>query len=227
MKMKQQPLELTMSPKGHNKFHLSFVIYYLLFIISCVQFASCTSDEEYDPYTNWEARNIQWFLQVADSARTAINTARAQYGESWEEYCEWRMYKSLRKSPTYQSGFTDDSICVKILKQGTGTRRPRVTDVVTVAYRGWLIPAKDANGNVFEKVFDQTFYGTYDEKTAASTSNNVSEFTEGFGTALQYMKEGDDWMVYIPAPLLYDEQAVGEVPAYSAARFRIIMEKVY
>ena len=116
---------------------------------------------------------------------------------------------------------------MKILKRGTGTKSPLVTDIVEVAYRGWQIPAVDSNGNVFEKVFDQTFYGTYDVETAASTTNDVSEFTEGFGTALQYMKEGDDWMVYIPSSLLYAEQVVGELPAFSSARFRIIMIKVY
>ena len=195
--------------------------------IFALSFTACTSDEEYDPYTNWEARNIAWFAQVADTARTAINAARAQYGSEWEKHCDWRMYKSLRKSPDYQSGILEDSICVKILKRGTGTVRPLVTDIVEVAYRGWQIPAIDSNGNVFEKVFDQTFYGTYDEKTAASTTNDISEFTEGFGTALQYMREGDDWMVYIPSSLLYGEQLVGELPAFSAARFRIIMIKVY
>ena len=199
-----------------------FIGLFLLLFMS-----SCTSDEEYDPYTNWEERNAAWFAQVADSARTAISAAQAQYGSKWEDHCEWRMYKSLRKSPWYQSGLLDDSICVKILKHGTGTKRPLVTDIVEVAYRGWLIPAWDSNGNVFEKVFDQTFYGPYDEQTAASTTNDVSEFTEGFGTALQYMRKGDDWMVYIPCSLLYVEQAVGDLPAYSSARFRIIMVEVY
>ena len=54
---------------------------------------SCSENEEIDPYDNWEARNTTWFKQVADTARTAINAARAQYGDNWEEHCHWRMYK--------------------------------------------------------------------------------------------------------------------------------------
>ena len=209
-----------------QRFHVSPILYFIFCILSFMV-SSCSKNEDYDPYTNWEARNVTWFQQVADTARTAINAARAQYGSEWEGHCDWRMYKSLRKSPSFQSGLLEDSICVKILKRGTGTKCPLVTDIVEVAYRGWQIPAVDSNGNVFEKVFDQTFYGTYDVETAASTTNDVSEFTEGFGTALQYMKEGDDWMVYIPSSLLYAEQVVGELPAFSSARFRIIMIKVY
>ena len=28
--------------------------------------SSCSKNEDYDPYTNWEARNVTWFQQVAD-----------------------------------------------------------------------------------------------------------------------------------------------------------------
>ncbi len=197
-------------------------VFLLLFL-----FASCSENEEYDPYADWQARNTAWFKQVADTARTAIAQAKATYGDNWEEHCDWRMYKSLQKSPTFQSGLLEDSICVRIVKKGTGTYQPKVTDVVRVAYRGWLIPAKDESGNTFEKVFDQTFYGEFDERTAAYTENTVSTFTEGFGTALQYMTEGAEWIVCIPYQQFYDEVEQGEVPAYSAARFRIIMMKVY
>ena len=199
----------------------------VLLLFSLLLLFSCSENEEYDPYSDWEARNTTWFYQVADTARTAINAARAQYGDSWEEHCEWRMYKSLRKSPSYQSGLTVDSICVHIIQKGAGTKTPLYSDVVRVVYRGWLIPAIDAYGNTFEKVFDQTFYGTFDEETAAYTENNVSAFTEGFGTALQYMTEGDEWIVCIPSELFYGNETVGTVPAYSAARFRILMRKIY
>ena len=197
-----------------------------VFCFLTLTLCSCSENEEYDPYYDWEIRNIAWFEIVADSARTAINAAREQYGDAWEEHTEWRMYKSLMKSPSFQSWKTEDSICVRIVKEGTGDKRPIYTDVVKVAYRGWLIPAWDANGNVFEKVFDQTFYGTFDEKTAAYAENMVSVFTEGFATALQYMNEGAEWIVYIPSELFYGADEQGSVPAYSAARFRIMLMKI-
>ena len=213
---------------GHRHALLSFIIYHLLFIISAV-FVSCSDNEEYNPYNDWQERNTEWFRHVADTARMAINAAKAEYGDAWQEHCDWRMYKSLRKSPSYQSGIVEDSICVRIVKPGTGTHQPLLTDVVKVAFRGWLMPTQDAAGNTFEKVFSQTFYGAYNEQTAASTENTVSSFTEGFETALQYMTEGAEWMVCIPYSQFYNdqEQGSGTIPAYSSVRFRIILMKVY
>ena len=190
--------------------------------------ASCTAtDDEYDPYYNWQERNTQWFGQVMDSARTAISQARLQYGDAWEEHCDWRMYKSLNQSPTYQSGKTDDSICVRILAHGNGTVSPTFSDTVRIAFRGWLMPTTDAEGNKQELIFTQTYYGTYDPSTAAPQTAAVSSFRPGFGTALQYMVADDDWMVYMPANLFYGTTTTGVIPAYSAARFRIHMMAIY
>ena len=51
----------------------------------------------------------------------------------------------------------------------------------------------------------------------------MKSFTEGFGTALQYMVPGDDWMVYIPSELAYGSTASSAIPAYSTLLFRIHM----
>ncbi len=198
--------------------------------VFCFLFAliSCSENEEFDPYDNWEARNTTWFKQVADTARTAINAARAQYGDNWEEHCNWRMYKSLRRSPTFQSGHVEDSICVCIVNKGTGTMLPKATETVRVAFRGWLIPTTDESGHVFEKVFAQTFYGPFDPVTASYSEATTGSFTEGFSTALQYMPEEAEWIVCIPYQQFYGAVAQndGNIPAYSAARFRIIRMKM-
>ena len=74
----------------------------------CGLMASCSEDDNtYDPYANWEARNAEYFLQIVDSARQAIAEAKSLYGDQWEDHCEWRMYKSLTKSPSWQAGVTD------------------------------------------------------------------------------------------------------------------------
>ena len=52
-------------------------------------------------------------------------------------------------------------------------------------------------------------------------------FTEGFGTALQYMVKGDDWLVYIPSELAYGEKDSEAIPAYSTLLFRIHLMGVY
>ena len=42
---------------------------------------------------------------------------------------------------------------------------------------------------------------------------------DGFATALQHMRRGDHWMVYIPYQLGYGSQSQTGVPAYSTLIF--------
>ncbi|MBO4905779.1 MAG: FKBP-type peptidyl-prolyl cis-trans isomerase [Bacteroidaceae bacterium] len=209
----------------HNSY-----FYFSLFTLSffILSFSSCTSEsEDYDQYHDWAKRNAAWFETVADSARTAINAAQAQYGDTWEQHCDWRMYKSLYKSQELQRGIVGDSICVHILNSGNGTVSPASNDTVRISFRGWLIPTTKADGTTEELVFSQSYYGNYDPRTAAPQKACVSSFTTGFATALQYMVEGDDWMVYIPQELFYGSNQTGLIPSYSSARFRIHMVGVY
>ena len=176
--------------------------------------ASCSSDtSDYDPYHDWQARNAAWYEQIADSARRGGD--------------DWLMLKALTKSPGYQSSQTTDSICVHILNRGTGTICPIFNDSVRISFRGWLMPIQEADGALKEVVFTQTYYGDYNPALAAPQLAAVSGFTSGFATALQYMVEGDDWMVYIPQQLFYGSEVKGVIPAYSAARFRIQLIAIY
>ena len=65
---------------------------------ACLLTSCEETTEQWNPYENWQVRNIAWFASVADSARTAISQAKAQYGDEWEKHCEWRMYKTLQRS---------------------------------------------------------------------------------------------------------------------------------
>lgn len=200
---------------------LSFVLAFGL--LSC-------EDESgtYEAYANWQERNESWFAQIADSARSAIRLARQTYGNDWEQHCDWRMYKALDKSPTFDSKLTTDSICVRILNRGQGTSSPLFTDSVRINYRGWLMPTTDANGNREEKVFDQSYYGSFNSATAAPLKFGVGALVSGFSTALQYMVVGDEWMVYIPHQLAYGSTATdGGIPAFSTLRFRVQLMGIY
>ena len=200
-----------------------FILPLLLLIL-----ASCSEDsEEYDPYHDWYSRNTEWYANVADSARTAISEAKAGYGDSWEQHCEWRMIKSVYQSPTYQRGVLGDTVCIRILHSGEGTVSPAQNDTVRINFRGWLMPTTKADGTVEELIFAQTYYGDYSLQTAYPQKAAVSAFAKGFSTALQYMVEGDDWMVYVPQELFYGSSKTGTIPAYSSARFRIQMVGVY
>jgi FKBP-type peptidyl-prolyl cis-trans isomerase FklB len=219
-----KPVKLFLASLLHNSYY-NFSFFILSFFILL---SSCSSDtEEYNAYVNWEARNKTWYEQIADSARTAIRSARAQYGNNWEQHCDWRMLKSLQRSQTKQSGNTTDSVCVRILNRGTGDISPTFSDTIRVSFRGWLMPTKNAEGATEELCFTQTYYGDYSPATAAPQLAAVGAFTEGFSTVLQYMVVGDDWLVYIPQELFYGSEAKDVIPAYSTAKFRIQLAAIY
>ena len=208
---------------------LIFNFSFLLFLVSC------TEDEEYDPYYDWQARNEAWFRSVADSARTSIAEARAKYGDEWEQYSQWLMLKRLDYAQDYNTGRVDDSICVRIINRGTGDYSPVWSDTVRISFRGWMMPTtyrirneqNELIDSLHQSVFTQTYYGVFDPQTAAPQLLAVSPFVPGFSTALQYMVEGDDWLVYVPARLAYDSTAKDEIPAYSTLVWRIHMAAVY
>lgn len=204
-------------------------IWYLLVLL--LAFAACSEhDDTWDPYYNWEARNAAWYEQIADSARTAIAKAKKQHGKQWEDYCDWRMFKSYMKSTDVQGPLTD-SICVHILKRGTGNYRPCYTDTIRINFRGWIMETEyeDEKGDrkASQAVFTQTYYGPYDELTAAPQALLVGANIEGFCTALHYMVEGDDWLVYIPQNMAYGKEKSSTIPAYSTLLFRLSVVGVY
>ena len=204
------------------------LLYFPCIAIFMLAFVACNGDDEpYDSRYDWKNRNASWFLQVADSARTAIRQAQVAHGDEWEEYCDWRMYKSLSKASDYDSGILTDSICVRIISRGSGKVSPIFTDTVRCNYRAWLMPTIDAAGEVEETVFDQTYYGPYDVGTALPTKLGMSNLVPGFSTALQHMVVGDDWMIYIPQELAYGEKQGTSVPAYSTLRFRTQLMGIY
>lgn len=194
--------------------------------------SSCISetDDEWDPYYDWPVRNLVWYSQVADSARTAIAQAKATYNEAewgkdeWMKHCDWRMVRSLQRSEL-AGGPVTDSVCIHIRQRGEGTVSPLYTDTVSLCYRGWIMATQyEGPNNTFvygRKIFSETYSGTYNPLVAKPVKMVVKQTVEGFSTALQYMVEGDVWDVYIPAELAYGEKASDAIPAYSTLLFRI------
>lgn len=199
-------------------------------ILCAATMGACSDNvENYDAYANWEERNAAYYLVVADSARNAIAAAKHQYGDDWEAHCDWRMFQSLTKSPEMQGSITD-SICVHIFDRGTGDGCPAWSDTVRVHYRGYLMAANYlVNGELKEqrKVFSQSYIGDFDEERIVPALMGVSSTVPGFSTALQYMHEGDNWLVYIPQELGYGSQTQTTIPAYSTLIFQVKLVKCY
>jgi FKBP-type peptidyl-prolyl cis-trans isomerase FklB len=79
----------------------------------------------------------------------------------------------------------------KVIKSGNG-KSPKATDTVSVNYRGTLISGKE-----------------FDASDGKPVSFPVNRVIPGWTEALQLMKEGDKWELYIPAKLAYGERGAG------------------
>ena len=191
--------------------------------------ASCRSSVEVDDTRHdWQARNAQWFAEKYDSAQVAIAAAKAAYpaGNDWQQHCDWRILRTLLKSPDAVGATTDNVVC-KIVRRGEGDISSAYTDSVRLYYRAWLMDDNYPDSKTDLTIFSQSYYGDFDEKTAAPVAMATSSVVEGFMTALQYMVKGDDWLIYIPQELGYKETESDAVPAYSTLLYRVRIERVH
>lgn len=189
-------------------------ILWLLGVLVSVSFiCSCEeTDGVVDPYTDWEERNQQYIDSIA-------SVARANQGDG---VGQWKIIHSWKfPQQGIVMGDVDEYVYCKVLEVGNGAT-PLYTDTVAANYRGWLIPLYD--GKVV--VFDQSYQGALDQQVAVPSEFAVSGVIVGWTTALQEMKEGDRWEVYIPSELAYGESTSGSVPAYSTLKFDLNLVEV-
>jgi FKBP-type peptidyl-prolyl cis-trans isomerase FklB len=86
---------------------------------------------------------------------------------------------------------TASGLQYKILKEGDGPT-PKATDTVKVNYKGTLI-----DGTVFDSSYDRGEPATFP----------VNEVIPGWTEALQMMKVGSKWQLFVPAKLAYGEHS--------------------
>jgi len=195
-------------------------IWLALILFPLVGMVSSCSDEETEEaeFANWQQKNEAYFNQVVSDSK-------------------YQKILTYTKDATNSSVTNADYIYVDVLEEGSGTQTPLYTDSIFYTYRGRLIPSKSyANGFVF----DQSFLGDFDwsksamlkacvswnpVKTSTGTVNTL--FTEGFCTALQHMKKGSRWLVYIPYQLGYGETGSSSIPGYSTLVFEIAIADIW
>ena len=183
----------------------------LLFSVSLVVTSCEETDGTVDPYFNWEERNQLYIDSIARVANANPD--------------QWKVLHTYKFNPPINdlSPDVNDYVYCKVLKEGTGTISPLFTDSVATHYRGKLIPLYDGT----ETVFDQSYRGTLNEDIAVPVTFEVSGVIEGWTTALQYMKEGDRWEVYIPYGLGYGSYGSSTIEGYSTLIFDMQLVKIY
>ena len=94
----------------------------------------------------------------------------------------------------------------KVLTEGSG-KTPKAEDTVTVNYKGTLIDGTE---------FDSSY------KRGQPATFQVKGVIKGWTEALQLMKEGSKWQLFIPPELAYGERGAGStVPPNSTLIFEV------
>ncbi len=106
---------------------------------------------------------------------------------------------------------TASGLQYKVMKEGAGAQ-PKETDTVTVNYRGTLI-----NGTEFDSSYKRGQPATFP----------VNGVIKGWTEALQLMKPGSKYQLFIPADLAYGPRAVGpDITPNSALIFEVELLEV-
>lgn len=98
----------------------------------------------------------------------------------------------------------------KILKTGKG-ESPGANDTVVVDYEGTTIDGK---------VFDSSF------RRGQPATFRVDQVIKGWQYALQLMKPGSEWMLYIPANLAYGSYNVPNIGPNQVLIFKVVLHSV-
>ena len=107
---------------------------------------------------------------------------------------------------------TPSGLCYKVLASGpAGGRSPGVTDSVSVHYKGTL-----TNGVVFDSSYERGVPATF----------VVNQVIPGWTEALQLMKPGDQWLLYLPANIAYGPRSMGNIPPNSDLIFQVHLLQV-
>jgi FKBP-type peptidyl-prolyl cis-trans isomerase FklB len=95
----------------------------------------------------------------------------------------------------------------KVLQSGPpGGESPDSNDLVRVEYEGTL-----TDGTVFDSSFERGQPAVF----------TLGEVVEGWTEALQHMKVGDEWIVYLPPDQAYGPQGRPGIPPNSVLVFRV------
>jgi FKBP-type peptidyl-prolyl cis-trans isomerase FklB len=120
--------------------------------------------------------------------------------------------KAFLEKNAAQQGVTTlpSGLQYRVLKEGSGPK-PRLTDAVRVHFRGALI---DGTG------IDNSSRG--DEFSTVYLSSVISAWKE----ALQLMRVGAQWRLFVPAGLAYGEHQFGRIPPNSVLIFDLELSSI-
>ena len=165
-----------------------------LMISAVILLSSCDETETFDD--KWKQENETQFAAIA--ANAAYTKLNSQSGNGFV------MYKEIESGEGATPYFTDQ---VKVLYTGWFKREWSKPDTYT-----------DDKGN---SIFNKIIFDSTSNRNDIPSVFAVNGVVDGFSTALQNMKVGDKWEVWIPWKLGYGESGSGSIQAYTTLVFEI------
>lgn len=153
-------------------------------------------------------------LSVSLSAALLLLMTSCESGKKSEPAAQAAANPAMNAAPAMDGMITTASgLRYKVLSPGpAGGRSPTLYDSATVHYKGTL-----TNGTVFDSSYERGAPATF----------GVNQVIPGWTEALQLMKPGDQWLLYIPANLGYGPQSMGDIPANSDLIFQVHLIQVH
>jgi FKBP-type peptidyl-prolyl cis-trans isomerase FklB len=214
----------------------------LTLLAALTLFASCEETKTESQYANWQQRNDVYI----DSLRTLTGNNFVVTPEQALAVPTGTLFaiSAVESNTTKNQYFV---YCKKISDSNPSGTRPFYTSSVSTYYYGTLIDGSSFDGNF--NGYSATDRGTLsptDADKAPTAYDTPTTFTvggviSGWKAALQLMRTGERWMLYIPYQCAYGSQdqtnpiynSSGQqtgttlsVPAYSVLAFDVVLDSL-
>ena len=212
-----------------------YLVYIASFLCLTTCLFSCDEVEEVSRYADWQPRNQAFVdsihaLAAKDGNLVLQGSDKTEKGVQVEDIADNVMFALETTASTTEA--KQYVYCKKIKTQNSG-KRPNLTDVVSAYYYGTNILGDSFDGNF--KGYSSTDRGMLDKDDtdkAPTAFDSPAEFgvnavIAGWTTALQYMHEGERWMLYVPYQSAYGtSDQSDDIPAYSALTFDVQLDAI-
>ncbi len=183
-------------------------------------FVSCEEVEEEGKYANWQERNQAYI----DSIKSLVGNNYVATEEQALAIPVGEMFAILVENASTLDN--PQYIYCKKIKANTEGRRPLYTQSTDVFYYGTVITGESFEGNFKGySAADQSFSG--DKNPTVFDAPKRFTVTGWIWTdPIQFMREGERWMLYVPWECGYKASGSGSIPGYSVLGFDLQVEKV-
>lgn len=191
--------------------------------LAALLLASCEEVQEASKYDNWQVRNEAFIDSIARETGGLII-------DSEEKAAAVEVGRLFAIATTAGTMSGDQYVYCKKITANPDGRRPLYTESVSAYYYGTLITGDRFDGNFTGySAVDRQELNAEDKKPTefdAPSEFSVSGVIAGWTAALQLMKTGERWMLYIPYQSGYGTSGSGSILGYSALTFDLDLVEV-